>query len=144
MDLIQAALEPNTEVTAFQSKGGISTSCSLIERHGYIVLIQGFLLSMIPNCIFDKRRHLLQKKKVSLRNGIAFVVVVAVSIGVVNTFTEYCRNGLCCWCVFGYFQCLQQAVSRKHISKMIGSSPEEKDHPTLQWNAERIILVVHF
>lgn len=63
MDLIQAALEPNTEVTAFQSKGGISTSCSLIERHGYIVLIQGFLLTIIPNCIFDKRRHLLQKKK---------------------------------------------------------------------------------
>lgn len=33
MGLIQAALEPNPEITALQSKGGISTSYILIERH---------------------------------------------------------------------------------------------------------------
>lgn len=36
--------------------------------------------------------------------------------------------------------CFQKA----HI-KMIGSSPEEKDHPTLRWKAEeRMILVMYF
>lgn len=146
MGLVQAALEPTPEITALQSKGGIGTSHTLIERHKYIVLIHGrdFCIVWFQTIFLTRRDINCKKTKVNLRNGIAFaVVVVVVTVAVVNTFTEYFRNGLCCWGFLDVFNACNKLSPETHI-KIIGSSPEEKDHPTPQWKAEGIILVMYF
>lgn len=55
--------------------------------------------------MFLTRRDAYCKKtqKVNLRKGITFVVVVVVSAAVVNTLTEYFRNGLSAAGIFSFF-----------------------------------------
>lgn len=94
--------------------------------------------------VFLTRRDInCRQTKVSLRSGIAFAVVVVVTVAVVNTFIEHFRNGLCSWGFLDVFNACNKLSPETHI-KIIGCSPEEKDHPTPQWKAEGIILVMYF